>query len=94
MGDRAAVYGSLRTEEIKIGNYYRDCLSQQTFLECMMHLKLSVREGKAGYVFQKGQQNYPTYLLFVDELKLYAKDEYHLSSLDGTVYSFNALYKS
>ena len=55
----------------------------------MIPLTMILRKAKVGYEF-KGRQQKVNHLLFMDDLKLYGKDESQVSSLIDTVYAFSA----
>ena len=81
-------YGkSLGTVSIKRGIFQGDSLSPLLFVLCMIPLTLILRKAKAGYEFEHKCQKI-NHLLFMDDLKLYGKDEDQISSLINTVYCF------
>ena len=73
---------------IKSGIFHGDSLSPLLFILCMIPLTMILRKAKAGYEF-KGRQQKVNHLLYMDDLKLYAKDESQVSSLVDTVYAFS-----
>ena len=54
----------------------------------MIPLTMILRNDKAGYEF-KGRQQKVNHLLYMDDLKLYAKDESQVSSLVDSGYVFS-----
>ena len=82
-------YGnSLGSMAIKRGIFQGDGLSPLLFILCMIPLTMILRKAKAGFEF-KGRQQKVNHLLYMDDLKLYAKDESQVSSLVDTVYAFS-----
>ena len=82
-------YGnSLGSMAIKRGIFQGDSLPPLLFILCMIPLTMILRKAKAGYEF-KGRQQKVNHLLYMDDLKLYAKDESQVSSLVDTAYAFS-----
>ena len=79
---------SLGSIDIKRGIFQGDSLSPLLFVLCMVPLSLILREAKAGYEF-KGKEQKINHLLFMDDLKLYGKDENQVTSLINTVHCFS-----
>lgn len=69
---------------IKRGIFQGDSLSQLLFVLCMIPLSLVLRKVSVGYEL-KGKKVRINHLLFMDDLKLYAKNESQVESLVNTV---------
>ena len=83
--NRIFVYGqSLGQVNIKSGIFQGDSLSPLLFALCMIPLTLLLRQTKAGYQF-KGRHEKINHLLYIDDLKLYGKDEAQIDSLVKSV---------
>ena len=63
---------TLGTVKIKIGIFQGDSLSPLLFVLCMIPLTEILRKAKAGYILDDIKVNH---LLFMDDLKLFAKNE-------------------
>ena len=75
------VYGqSLGQVNMKRGICQGDSLSPLLFVLCMIPLTLLLRQTKAEYQF-KGRHEKINHLLYIDDLKLYGKDEAQIDSL-------------
>ena len=72
---------------IKRGMLQGDSLSPILFILCLIPLSMLLRNVKAGYKFRTGQATI-NHLLFMDELKLFGKNEAHIDSLVKTVHLF------
>ena len=79
---------SLGQVNIKRGIFQGDSLSPLLFVLCMISLTLLLRQTKAGYQF-KGRHEKINHLLYMDDLKLYGKDEAQIDSLVKSVYTFS-----
>ena len=79
---------SLGNVEIRRGIFQGDSLSPLLFVLCMILLSLILREVKFHYEFgdKKTKINH---LLFMDDLKLFAKSNAQNNSLVNTVYTFS-----
>ena len=67
----------------------KDCLeTQKNMKEFMTPLTLLLRQTKAGYRF-KERHAMINHLLYMDDLKLYGKDEAQIDSLVKLVYTFS-----
>lgn len=73
---------------IKRGIFQGDSLSPLLFVLCMVPLTLLLRKVKAGYEFKRKKVKV-NHILFMDDLKLYGKNEEQVSSLVNTVYLFS-----
>ena len=75
--------------EVKInrGIFQGDSLSPLLFVACLIPLSYVLRKSEAGYTFGNGEKI--NHLLFMDDLKLYAKNEKALDSLVQTVRIFS-----
>ena len=77
---------TLGTVKTKRGIFQGDSLSPLLFALCMIPLTKIVRKAKAGYMLDNIKVNH---LLFMDDLKLFAKNEKELDSLVSTVQFFS-----
>ena len=78
---------SLGNVEIKRGIFQGDSLSPLPFVLCMITFSLILRKVKFHYEF--GEKNTRlNHLLFMDDLKLFAKSHDQIDSLVNTVYAF------
>ena len=79
---------SLGNVEIKRGIFQGDSLSPLLFVLCMVPLSLTLRKVKFHYEFgdKKTRINH---LLFMDDLKLFAKSKDEIYSLVNTLYTFS-----
>ena len=73
---------SLGTVNIKRGIFQGDSFSQLTFVICMIPLSKVLRKAKAGYRLGDVKINH---LLFMDDLKMFAKNKNEIDSLVSTV---------
>ena len=73
--------------KIRRGIYQGDSLSPLLFVICMIPLTIILRQCKAAYEFK--QKEKINHLLFMDDLKLYGKDENQIDSLIQTVFVFS-----
>ena len=73
--------------KIRRGIYQGDSLSPLLFVICMIPLTIILRQCKAAYEFK--QKERINHLLFMDDLKLYGKDENQIDSLIQTVFVFS-----
>ena len=78
---------SLGQVNIRRGIFQRDSLSPLLFVICMIPLSLVLRKVKAGYEF-RGKQLKINHLQFMDDLKLFGKNEKQIDSLVKTVHVF------
>ena len=69
---------------IKRGIFQGDSSSPLLFLFCLISLTVILRKPESAYQFSSNEENV-NYLLFMDDLKLYAKNEKSLESLVQTV---------
>ena len=69
---------------IQRGIFQGDCLSPLLFVICLLPMSIVLRKCRAGYQFGRGQVKV-NHLLFMDDLKLFAKDEMEIDSLVRTV---------
>ena len=78
-----------RVENVKImcGIFQGDSLSPVLIALVMILLTLMLRQTKASYKLEKGGKKI-NHLLFVDDLKLFAKNEDQIDSLVNTVRMF------
>ena len=77
----------LANVEVKRGIFQGDSLSPLLFVVCMIPLTQILRKAKCGYILKSGGKL--NYLLFMDDLKLFAKDERETNSLLSTVQIFS-----
>ena len=70
------------------GIFQGDSLSPLLFVICMIPLSLVLRKVKAGYEF-RGKQLKINHLLFMDDLKLFGKNEEQIDSLVKTIHIFS-----
>ena len=79
---------SLGNVEIRGGIFQGDSLSPLLFVLCMVSLSLILRKVKFHYEFgdKKTRLNH---LLFMDDLKLFAKSNGQIDSMVNTVYTFS-----
>ena len=77
---------TLGTVKVRRGIFLGDSLSQLLFVLCMIPLIKILRKAKAGYMLDDIKVNH---LLFMDDLKLFAKNEKELDSLVSTVQVFS-----
>ena len=75
---------SLGEIEIKRGIFQGDSLSPLLFVIVLIPLSLVLRDTKLGYTFSKSDVSV-NHLLFMDDLKLYARSERELNSLVHTL---------
>ena len=73
--------------DIKQGIFQRDSLSPLVFVLALIQLSLILRKAKAAYEFS-GSKEKINHLLFMDDLKLYSRNEKGLDSLVQTIYVF------
>ena len=59
---------------IQRGIFQGDCLSPLLFVVCLLPMSIILRKCKAGYQLERGKTKI-NHLLFMDDLKLFAKDE-------------------
>ena len=78
----------LRKVKIRRGVVQVDSLSPLLFALVMIPLTLMLRQTKASYELKKGGKKI-NYLLFMDDLKLFAKNEDQIDSLVNTVKIFS-----
>ena len=74
---------------IRRGIFQGDSLSPLLFVICMIPLTKILQKCREGYEF-KGKQLKINHLLFMDDLKLFGKDERQVDSLVKTVHTFSA----
>ena len=74
--------------EIKRGIFQGDSLSPLLFVLCMIPLTLLLRKIKAGYEWERKQFKI-NHLLFMDDLKLFGKNEDQIDSLVNTVHEYS-----
>ena len=77
---------SLAEVDIKRGIFQGDSLSPLLFVVCMVPLSSVLRKMRTGYTVGNVKINH---LLFMDDLKLYCKNEKEIDSLVSTVHSFS-----
>ena len=77
----------LANVEVKRGIFQGDSLSPLLFGVCMIPLTQILRKVKCGYTLKSGEKL--NHLLFMDDLKLFAKDERETNSLLSTVQIFS-----
>ena len=77
----------LANVEVKRGIFQGDSLSPLLFVVCMIPLTQILRKVKCGYALKSGEK--PNHLLFMDDFKLFAKDEREINSLLSTVQIFS-----
>ena len=70
--------------DIKWGIFQGDSLSPLVFVLALISLSLILRKAKAGYEFS-GSKVKINHLLFMDDLKLYSRNEKELDSLVQTI---------
>ena len=73
---------SLRNVNIRRGIFQGDSLSMLIFVICMIPLSMVLRKAKTGYVLGDVKVNQ---LLFMDDLKIFAKNKTEIESLLSTV---------
>ena len=73
---------------IQRGIFQGDCLSPLLFVICLLPMSMILRKCKAGYQLERGKTKI-NHLLFMDDLKLFAKDENEIDSLVRTVNVFS-----
>ena len=73
---------------IRRGIFQGDSLAPLLFVICMIPLSLVLIKVKAGYEF-RGKQLKIDHLLFMDDLKLFGKNEQQIDSLMKTVHIFS-----
>ena len=73
---------------IQRGIFQGDCLSPLLFVICLLPMSMVLRKCKAGYQLERGKMKV-NHLLFIDDLKLFAKDENEIDSLVTTVNVFS-----
>ena len=78
-------FGNLKT---KCGIFQSDSLSPLLFVLGMIPLTMSLRQTKASYELMTGGKKI-NHLLFMDDLKLFAKNEDQIDSLVNTVRTFS-----
>ena len=76
--------GNLGRVDIRRGIFQGDSLSPLLFVICMIPLTKVLRKIKAGYVIKEGNLKV-NHLLFMDDLKLFGKNEREIDSLVKTV---------
>ena len=74
--------------KIRRGIFQGDSLSPLLFVLVMIPLTLVLRQTKASYELKKGGKKI-NHLLFMDDLKLFAKNEDQIDSLVNTVRTFS-----
>ena len=74
--------------EIKQGIFQGDSLFPLVFVLALIPLSLILRKGKASYQFSESKERI-NHLLFMDDLKLYSRNEKGLDSLVQTVRVFS-----
>ena len=74
--------------DIKRGIFLGDSLSPLVFVLALISLSLILRKAKAGYEFS-GSKVKINHLLFMDDLKLYSRNEKELDSLVQTIRIFS-----
>ena len=79
---------SLGQVKIKRGIFQGDSLSPLLFVMCMIPLTYILREEEAGYRLGKTKNRKINHLLFMDDLKLYGKDEKEAEVLTNTTSVF------
>ena len=79
----------LREVNIRRGIFQGDSLSPLVFVIGLIPLSLILRKAKAAYEFSESKEKI-NHLLFMDDLKLYSKNEKELDSLIQTVRLFSA----
>ena len=79
---------SLGEVKIKRGIFLGDALSPLLFVITLIPLTSVLKMTKPGYEFAKNRENM-NHLLYMDDLKLYAKSEKELDSLIQTVRAFS-----
>ena len=77
---------TLGTVKIKRGIFQGDSLSPLLFVLCVIPLTKILRNAKAGYMLDNIKVNH---LLFMDDLKLFAKNEKELDNLVSTAQFFS-----
>ena len=78
----------LGTVDIKRGIFQGDSLSPLLFVIIMIPLSLILRDTRAGYQLKK-QGCKINHLLFMDDLKLYRKNNSQIDSIVQTVWSYS-----
>ena len=74
--------------DVNRGIFQGDRLSPLIFVICMIHLSLLLRKKKASYDW--GRKEFKlNHLLFMDDLKLFAKSDDQIDSLVQTVFTFS-----
>ena len=86
--DLVAGNEKLGNVRIRRGNFQGDSLSSLLFVLALILLTIILRKMKAGYQFGTRRSSI-NHFLFMDDLKLYAKDEKQLDSLVNTVQIFS-----
>ena len=79
---------SLGNAEIRRGIFQGDSLSPLLFVLCLVSLSLILRKVKFHYEFG-GKKTRLNHLLFMDDLKLFAKSNGQINSMVNTVYTFS-----
>ena len=74
--------------EIKQGIFQGDSLSPLVFVLALILLSLILRKAKTAYEFSESKEKI-NHLLFMDDLKLYSRNEKGLDSLVQTVHAFS-----
>ena len=74
--------------KIRGGIFQGDCLSPLLFVLVMVPLTLALRQTKASYKLKKGGKKID-HLLFMDDLKLFAKNKHQVDNLANTVRLFS-----
>jgi len=77
----------LANVKIKRGIFQGDSLSPLLFVVCLIPLTQILRKVKCGYALKNGDKL--NHLLFMDDLKLFAKDEREINGLLSTVQIFS-----
>ena len=70
--------------DTKRGIFQRDSFSPLVFVLALIPLSLILRKSKAAYEFSVSKENI-NYFLFMDDLKLYSRNEKELDSLVQTI---------
>ena len=74
--------------ETKQGSFQGDSLSPLVFVLALIQLGLNLRKAKAAYEFSESKEKI-NHILFMDDLKMYSRNEKGLDSLVQTVRAFS-----